>query len=531
MKGEKDMKNKICLLGALLLMLTANSCRQDADTINNYSTSDMTPFVGADTSFEKQFEIFWHGMDQNYCLFAYDRTFGLDWDAVYDEFLPQFKALDEKDYVSDTELNELLIKATSGLHDGHFNTTFKNYHTGQFVKVSPAGVAIRSRSDALATDSFSLNLNYYLPVEMEGNGEFKNWYSASSDYIEYFSDIHNNYNKGLRWIGVQLFPLYLKAENNQLTEHEAFLMAAYTELRGKLQKILDEFNGKESIIKYNELVSTYSYLNVPGLLPYDLDLIEGGITASTGVTKDNIAYFYMSDFALTPCVSDSIRNEEMDDSSPNAIALVEAVGFVWKQWFNSVQSLIKSGQLKGVIIDLRSNGGGLMSDFPYVVGSLLPSGSHQIGYGYSKRGVGRFDYSVNMPFQMDGLEQPHETITNQPVVILTNCYSVSMSEISTLAAKELLNACQIGTTTWGGLCGLTGNDTYGYNYAGYVGIENKTAVYCYIPQIVFSDLDGVIHEGVGIKPDIEVVYDAKLFRTQGRDNQFERALQYIRENN
>ncbi len=525
------MKNKICMLGALLLMLTATSCRQDTDVIHNYGSNDQLIFSGADNSFEKQFQIFWHGMDQNYCLFAYDRTFGLDWDAVYDEFLPQFRALDEKDNVTDKELEELLIKLTAGLHDGHFYTSFKNYHTGKHIKVQPQQVVIKSRPDIAPTDSFRLDLSYYYPVENKGNGEFKIWKSASSLYNDFFADLRSDDNKGLKWLQLQVSMLTNKSKNNAITEHEAYLLSGYTELRDKLVKFYNNFNGRESVITYNNLVDTYSYLHVPGLLPYDVSLLEDGMKASTGVTKDNIAYFYMSDFLLTSSVSDSVRNVDMAGSSKNAIALVEAVGFVWKQWFNSVQSLIKSGELKGVIIDLRSNGGGQLSDFPYVVGSLLPSGSHQIGYSYFKRGVGRFDYSVNMPFHVQGYEQPHEVITNQPVVILTNCLSVSMSEVSTLTAKQLLHACQIGSTTWGGLCALSDNSNYGLNYSGHVGTYGKTAVFCNIPMLVLSDLNGKIYEGVGVKPDIEVTYDYNLYKTQYRDNQFERALQYIRENN
>ncbi len=519
------------MLGALLLMLTAVSCRQETDNIQNYSSNDQIPFIGADTSFEKQFKIFWEGMNQNYCLFAYDRTFGLDWDAVYDEFLPQFRALDEQDNVTDKELKELIVKLTSGLHDGHFYTSFKNYHTGKNIRVQPQAYAIQSRPDVATSDSFELNLSYYYPVENKGNGEFKTWQSASSRADEFFSDIRNNFNKGLPWIGLQILNLTAKLREKQLTDHEAYLLDSFNQLQGKLKNLLDNFHGKESIIEYNNLVANYNYLNVPGLEPYDVDLLELSMAASTGVTKDNIAYFYMSDFSLMTSVSDELRREEMSNSSNNAISLVEAVGFVWKQWFNSVQTLIKSGQLKGVIIDLRSNGGGLLVDFPYVVGSLLPSGSHQIGYSYSKRGVGRFDYSVKMPSHMEGYSGPHEVITDQPVVILTNCRSVSMSEISTVAAKELLHACQIGTTTWGGLCGLSDNVIYGLNYAGHVGAYDKTAVFCNIPQHVFSDLNGVVYEGVGVKPDIEVLFDEKLYKTQKRDNQFERALQYIRENN
>ncbi len=523
------MKKKTYMLGALLLLLTANSCRQESDFIQNYSSSDILPFMKAEKSFAEQFNIFWHGMDQNYCLFAYDATFGLDWDAVYDEYLPQFQALDEQKDVTDDELKALVTKLTTGLHDGHFFVSFKNYHTGNEVRVQPSGVANANRPDIKTSEAFNLDLSHYYPTEGGGNGEFKSWSTASVRPDDFFSSLNNNPNNGLLWIKNEVKKLTEKKEKKTATDHENYLLESYSELYEKLKKVLENFGGRMSIQEYNAIVAYYAYLNVPGLIPYSEELSENSMKASTGVTQDNIAYFYMSDFSLDPCVSDDTRTEMMPNLTAGCVLLVKSVGAVWQQWFDSVQSLLKNGQLKGVIIDLRSNGGGLADDFKYVVGSLLPTGSHQIGYTYYKRGVGRFDYSATMPQHVEGYTEPHEVITSQPVVILTNCTSVSMSEISTLSAKELLNACQIGTTTWGGLCGLTENDTFSTNYSGHVGIADKTPVFCYIPQLVFSDLTGTVYEGVGVKPDIELPYDEALYKSQRRDNQFERALQYIRE--
>ncbi len=523
------MKNKTYMLGALLLMLTANSCRQESDFIQNYSSNDILPFNNAQKSFEKQFDIFWHGMDQNYCLFAYDATFGLDWDAVYDEYMPQFQALDKQKNVTDDELKELMVKLTSGLHDGHFYVSFKNYHTENDIKVSPVEVANEKRPDKKTSDAFDLDLSHYYPTDGGGNGEFKSWNTASVRPGDFFSSLNNNPNKGLLWIKNEVKKLTEKYQKKTATDHENYLLDSYTDLFVKLLNLLENFNGKKSIQEYNALVAHYAYLNVPGLIPYSEELIETSLKASTGVTQDNIAYFYMSDFALDPCVSDDARSESVPDVSAGCVLLMKSVGAVWQQWFDSVQALLKNGQLKGVIIDLRSNGGGLVDDFKYVVGSLLPTGSHQIGHAYFKRGVGRFDYSARMPFMVEAYPEAHEAITDQPVVILTNCNSVSMSEVSTVTAKELLNGCQIGTTSWGGLCALSENDTYGANYAGHVGIADKTPVFCNIPQLVFSDLTGTSYEGVGLKPDIELPYDEALYKAQRRDNQFERALQYIRE--
>ena len=60
----------------------------------------------------------------------------------------------------------------------------------------------------------------------------------------------------------------------------------------------------------------------------------------------------------------------------------------------------KAGDLGGVIIDMRSNEGGYMSDFRYTVGALVPSGGYHYANARFKRGPGRYDYSPVMPQPM-----------------------------------------------------------------------------------------------------------------------------------
>ena len=184
-------------------------------------------------------------------------------------------------------------------------------------------------------------------------------------------------------------------------------------------------------------------------------------------------------------------------------------------------------QLKGVIIDVRNNGGGMLNDFQFVLGSMLPSGGFQVGYSRFKRGVGRYDYSPLSSFKLKTLETAHETIT-EPIVVLANCASVSMAEMTTLSCQSLPNGTFIGKRTHGGVCSLvTDPFVYYQNYAGVIGKMNETPVFLYIPQMVTLTKDKQILEGVGATPDIEVDFNVSLYTTTGRDTQLERALQFI----
>ena len=62
------MKNKLFLLGALLLMLTVTSCRQESDALYSYGQNDYLRFQEANESYAGEFKLFWNAMNQNYPL-------------------------------------------------------------------------------------------------------------------------------------------------------------------------------------------------------------------------------------------------------------------------------------------------------------------------------------------------------------------------------------------------------------------------------------------------------------------------------
>ena len=282
------------------------------------------------------------------------------------------------------------------------------------------------------------------------------------------------------------------------------------------QIILDE-----AVQYYDRLVASYQFLQIPGLIQSGMFGNQALITQYAHF-KDNIAYFFLSGFDLTPY----LEGETTSEDDPAVQLLVAAVQDTWKAWFDKVQELHASGQLKGVIIDLRGNGGGMLNDYQYVLGSLLPAGEFEFALSRFKRGVGRYDYSPLSPFKVKTLAIAHEAIT-EPLVILTNCGSVSMSEMTSLGCRALPNGKLIGKRTHGGLCSLLPDaSAYYQNYSGIIGERGKTPVWLYIPQMVSMTKEQQILEGVGLYPDIEVDFDISLYTTTGRDTQLDRALQF-----
>ena len=428
------------ILGAMLLLVLVTSCREESDALQNYAFNDGLAFDKAQKSYAGKFKVLWKALDQNYGIWDYERSQGVDWDAVYDEFLPKYEALDKRDDVTDDELQKLLEATLAPLHDGHFAAQMENHQTGNFVVTVPSNTRTKERDDFEAMKNTTHNLSAYLPAAFGGTG-------------------------------------------NQ-------------------------------ILDYKEADTHIAEMG------------EYGITVKYALFKDNIAYFYFSGFYLTLYLNDEKYQKIFGKANAATQQLALAVRQAWQAWFDKVQELHASGQLKGVVIDLRNNGGGMLDDNQYVLGSMLPSGGFEVAFSRFKRGVGRYDYSPLSPFKVPTLETAHETIT-EPIVVLTNCGSVSMAEITSLGCQSLPNGTLIGKRTHGGLCSLITNPgVYYQNYSGIIGEMNKTPIYLYIPHMTTISKEGKLFEGVGLTPDIEVDLDVTQYQATGRDTQLERALQF-----
>lgn len=190
------------------------------------------------------------------------------------------------------------------------------------------------------------------------------------------------------------------------------------------------------------------------------------------------------------------------------------------------KELIKTtSDLKGIIIDTRSNGGGNTADEQFVLNPLLKE-PHTFGYTRSKLGQGRLDYTPDSPLLLDpmGDNSPAATrdLSKIPIIGLLDIHSVSMAEVTQMAVQELPNGILIGERSWGGHGPLNG-DINGL-FTGE--LENK-AFRMFTSTSMTRRLDGKCYEGIGIIPDIEVLYDETQF-LQGNDIQLNRAIDYAK---
>lgn len=185
----------------------------------------------------------------------------------------------------------------------------------------------------------------------------------------------------------------------------------------------------------------------------------------------------------------------------NGVAYIQITEFdlVTSGQFETALNQAKEAGMKGLIIDLRSNPGGNLSTVCEIARMLLPKGL--IVYTEDKYGE-REEYTCN-----------GENEINVPLVVLTNGYSASASEILAGAIKDYGIGKLVGTTTFG-----KGIVQKVINLSDGSAIKITVSTY-YTPN------GNNIHQ-IGIAPDVEVEFDAEQYKN-GVDNQLETAKQVL----
>lgn len=174
-----------------------------------------------------------------------------------------------------------------------------------------------------------------------------------------------------------------------------------------------------------------------------------------------------------------------------------------------VKTYGEAGQLGGVILDVRNNGGGSTGDYAHLLGRLLAPGTKLIlGNVVQKNGVGRLDYGPSTPFGFSISDYNQYVVKNEPIVVLCDGMSVSMSEQTTYSAKLLPNGHVIGDRTFGGFNYL--DQEYDRTYSGSFGDSEKGPIYVYTPCSLVTPIDGTSMESIGVMPDEYIPYDEKI---------------------
>ncbi len=199
---------------------------------------------------------------------------------------------------------------------------------------------------------------------------------------------------------------------------------------------------------------------------------------------------------------------DMKDDQIGYISVTSFDGVTFGQFKAAFEDLKKQG-MKGLVIDMRDNGGGLLTSVEEMLDYLLPKGV--IFYAKDKYGTKYLEYTSDRAAAL-----------NVPLAILINGNTASAAEVFSGNIQAFGMATLVGTNTYGkGIMQNTFTTTP----------EGKTAIKLTVADYYIHG-DRNIH-GVGIAPDVEVELDPEVATqvviADEDDNQLQEALRVVRE--
>ena len=273
-----------------------------------------------------------------------------------------------------------------------------------------------------------------------------------------------------------------------------------------VQKIYKDSPAERAGLMPGDIIHSVDGVDISGMtLDEVVSMIRGekGTSVVIGVWRDSVDELKLT--AIRDEIHVEVVTYEMKDNGIGYIHIEEWYDTTPGQFSDAYKDLQTQGMDKGLVVDLRSNTGGLLSSVLDVLKQLLPTGPML----YVEDNNGNREAYTN-DTESDGIDIP--------VVILTNGYTASASEIFTGAMKDYDKAISLGTKTYG-----KGVVQSFYYLADGSAIKFTTEQY-FTPS-------GTAIDGAGIEPDIELTFDADAYYDEENpvDNQLERAIQYLEE--
>jgi hypothetical protein len=423
--------------------------------------------------FPRIFQSFWSGINHNYLF--WDMLPPDYWDNIYDEYKPKFDVLGAFEFTTGTEFPEdfpeacktaygYFIEMTSELSDGHLFVAFDDNLFDALRKIPGY------------ENEFMFNPSYK-------NSSFSSirpalgWIQKRTGYTE--DD----------WV-------FFRSKWNTTSGSKRYATYNYSTL---IKKYLSNSTARSGSIV------------IPGMLDDPLKMITGRIPIAGG--PGYILYFYSS--------LQMIGNIILLD--PAAFGPLEAQVTVIQDVVSQFLDDLKddSGNLKGVIMDLRGNQGG--SDVDFLGGRLLNKDLH-----YSqvrpKMGEGRLDYGEWMdwvipawPVQAERMQDPE-----LPVIALVDKLTGSAAEMLTALIKQLPKGRVIGERTIG--AASMPFDSEQFNAGRLKGGKFWQMV---TMSAVQNRYGGVVIEKAGIQPDEEIPPEWAAFFAGTKDARLEAAIRHI----
>lgn len=266
----------------------------------------------------------------------------------------------------------------------------------------------------------------------------------------------------------------------------------------------DDSPGKEAGMRADDLIIS---VNGESVLDKDISTVVALIKGEEGTTVDIEVMRKGNDqpikmTATRRRIEVKTVSYEMLDNSIGYIAVTEFDKVTTQQFKNAYDDLKTQG-MKGLIIDIRSNGGGLLTTVIDMLDELLPDGL--IVYTEDKNKE-RVEYNGVNPNAAD-----------VPIVVLVNGESASASEIFAGAMQDY----GVGT--------IIGTQTFGKGIVQTVRRMSDGSAIKYTISKYYTPKGQDIH-GNGVEPDIVVEMDVKYNSTEydrSKDTQLKAAINHL----
>lgn len=545
-------KFKLFLIAILILLLA--SC----DMPSPKNPNDYLNTSGVST-WEELFKGYWSGLSDSYVFWNLDDKNG-EWDDIYYEYLPKFQALGK---INTNQMKDgilLLSDITKDLSDNHYyfeivdsskangkyifspskykiikenNPNLSSdeiiklmYEGGDFSSYYPEDL-LNEKAQTILNNTFKLPLVVSTPTPsnypnikfIEANGKIVNpkiqsrieyngqavLYSnkyPNGTYIDQTGQIVSIPDGGTPPSEAIMGPYYSLSDlniNSKNTDYINSIFETWTLCLGtSYQEYLEAVNTNPITYKKKHSASINLY-SLAGITKNNVSSVNNNY-------EGNTVYFLLSGFKLVEFIS----------SSEDEISL----------YLGDFHDLKMDESAKGLIIDLRGNGGGANIDRQLLFGDLFSS-PFKFGYQINKIGIGRQEYSLPSPVYIypepSLYHNQYSSLASKPVAVITNIMTVSNGEVTTNMVKALEKGKQIGGKTLGGQ-GTLAYDSLVANAGQFSVGKYITTVYTPFAQIL--DANGVSHEGVGCIPDIPVEFDKAQFDL-GHDLRLAAAFDYI----
>lgn len=268
----------------------------------------------------------------------------------------------------------------------------------------------------------------------------------------------------------------------------------------KVSGIIADSPAEEADLRAEDIIYKVDDVDVTGMsLQETVSLIKGDENTTVTLTLIRDGKEIEKEVTRRKVESPTVKFEMLDDG----MAYIQITEFdtVTVDQFTEAMAMARGNDMKGLILDLRSNPGGNLSSVVSIAKQMLPKGL--IVYTEDRDG-NREEYSCDGSKELD-----------VPMVVLVNGNSASASEILAGAIKDYGIGTLVGTTTFGK--GIVQRP---------IELSDGSAVKLTISS--YYTPNGINIHGIGIEPDVECEFDSeRYYSDKAYDNQLEKAKEVL----